>query len=487
MNISLKLILDAAQFNSAVKSAVSSLGQQIDAVTNADKASENLDASTKAASESLKEEAKSADAAAQATEKLAEAQDKASKTSSKTSPEVKKTDAALKEQTKSTDRAQAAVNALDVAENAMQGNVKGLASATIGLSQAFKTLGISITAALSVALVAALAALVKSFSGMQSRARQLKLDLAFDNSANSANRLVESIKKINNELGRQTKLSRTLRGISGEGADIKKQTELQKSEYERQAKIGAMNRAFDANGADEKTRAAALANLNAEYDRRAAEIEHTPTIEARREVQTQIAENSAAISERNAQKDDLQSKITELANKVTEITGQVADKNSNFFESAWNKNTTNALNEDAKRYVEEGQKLAAEMQALNEEIKKLEDTNTALEAQMENVTAQEELSKATKSAVMETIDNNLAAELRALGENPEENDTETKTKIERIEPVQVQSDRLARIGGYVGGATPQKKTEDLLTEGNKLTKQLVDIMRSGNNTQARFA
>lgn len=371
------------------------------------------------------------------------------------------------------------MDAAGAAEAVMTGNAKGAAAAMLQLSQSFKTLGISMNAVLGVALVAAVVALCKALSEMKGRAEQLKLDNAFDNAAVSARNLTSEIAKANAELDRQTMLARGLREVESGRLGTQTQIALRKNETERQKAL---------RGASEED----AARINAEYDRKRNQIEHDAAVAdaGGDDIKTRISENEAAIAERRAQLEALAARQGEYSRRAMAASRTAADLAPNDFAASWNRNAIERNQADAARYGDLAAGIVDDMKGIASEIKKLEDENKILSAKAGAASEQKALADATLEARNAAIDTSLANARGQVDDPASVTSAPAAVKADGfaggVADQRISSDRLARIGGFVGGAAaPMRKTEDLLRQGNDIQKQILEATKAGGG--ASFA
>ena len=113
------------------------------------------------------------------------------------------------------------------------------------------------------------------------------------------------------------------------------------------------------------------------------------------------------------------------------------------------------------------QSLGETIKSAGEKIRALEDKNTQLTAAMD--AAGDDIALA---------DANLGAALAEIDARPE------KAEKGGLGQAAIATDRLARIGGYVGGGTPMRKSEDLLQKANDQRAELLAAVRNQDRRPA---
>lgn len=438
MDISATLTLDAGPFSAALSSVMDAIealageaGTLSSSLADTQSKLQELAAGTERAASAHED-------ATQATEAHTDALDK---NAAAEADVASATDAA----SKSIEAGKAGMSAMGAATNIMSGNAAGAAGSVMSLSGAVKALGMSANA---LPLVAVLAGVVALCVKLRNEARQLKLDSAFDAAKYASERLQKSIARVNDEMSRQTSLARELRGIAQGGEDVQGQIALEKLEKERQE-------ALRGKSGEEQVA------INAEFDRRRNRL---------------VRDNAVAASERNAaeyrtQKSENLDAIGQLGKQLAsvmrlraEAAGRVVAENSRG----------GGNRAEADRYramVAEQDKAAA---SLRSQIRDLEDTNKILDAKVAAEAGNAALAEAAFATANATVDTSLA---NAVSEAVAEEDG--KSGVGGGRDAAVQTDRLARIGGFVGGAAPMRRTEDLLREGNSQRKELIASFRTG--------
>ena len=470
MDISAKLTLDTGPFADALAKAVKAVeslaGESGELARQLGEAKARLDA---LADEAAKAETAQKEAA-EAARKLAEEQKNAAAESGKLADKEKDAGKNAKELADGAAAAKGGMAAFSAASAAAEGNAAGAASAMMQLHGALKALGTASKALPWLALAAAIAAVAVHFAKMRSEARQARIDEALQNAQYAADRLARSISRVNEALGRQTALSRELRSVADESADVEGRIALAKLERERQEALRAAP-------ADQRDA------IDAHYDRLRNGIVRDNAVAASgravAEMGARRGENEESIARLREQMAAVRRQAAEARGRGAEIRSEIGAAGNNPFVDV------GALSESARREDEHAVGLDRQYEALDRQLNALVDENQVLGAKIEAAAKDVELADAERAAADATLDTSLAiAAESAGGQNGADASAPGR---DRGGPLSVSTDRLARIGGYVGGATPMKKSEDLLQKANDQRERLIAATESLANARAKFA
>lgn len=462
MELSAKLTLDTGPFAAALADAL--------------KAVESLAAETgglsKAVAEAQSRLAEMAEEASKASEEhdsLAAAEKEAADASGKlanANKEAAESEGELAEQAdnaaQGAEAAKAATSGLSAASAAASGNIAGAAQSALGLGKALQSLGMAAKAVPFVALAAALAAAAVKLVQMRNEARQMRLDEAFSNAQYAADRLARSIARVNEALGRETSLARELRSVESGAGDAEGRIALANLERERQE-------ALRGKSAEEQSR------INADFDlRRNALVRDNAAAASGRataEMGAQRGENEAQIERLRGQMDAIRRQAAAARGRAASISDEIGGAGLNPFVDV------GALQEAQKRENDHAAGLDKQWEDLSRQVKALEDANTVLGAKIEAAAKDVELADAEKAAADAAIKTSLA---NAAKEASEAVSAGSGKAGGAGGEGRIASDRLTRIGGYMGGSSPMKTSEDLLRKANEQRAEMIAAIRDMN-------
>lgn len=424
------------------------------------------------AADAAKEQGEAQKTAAGATDNLATAQRKAASAAKEQGKAQKDAAGATAAQGEAAKAAQAGMSAFGATASAMSGDVRGAAVSMLSLSRATQGVGIAMKAVPVVAIAAAAAAVVAGVTLQVSRLiaarRQMRLDNAFENAAASARSLAGAVGLVNSRLERAASLRGALAGIAGGRED--RRADIARANLERERQEALRGRTAEERDA-----------INADFDRRAANLAHETATGAatrkRDELGAQRSDNQAQIDALKEQLADAVAKQAAATAKALEARASVAEKTNaaGGLGAVWYRQTIAQDTAEAERYESQMASLGETIKSAGEKIQALEDRNTQLAAAMD--AAGDDIALA---------DANLGAALAEIDARPEKPEDGGKAGKGGLGQAAIATDRLARIGGYVGGAAPMKKSEDLLQKANDQRERLIAATESLANARAKF-
>jgi predicted transcriptional regulator len=318
--------------------------------------------------------------------------------------------------------------------------------------------------------VMAVAASCAAFAHAIQQVRQQKLDAIFGQIELRAKSMSSAISTAIRELSRLEDLRVGTSDITQKEKAVEHQTALANLEAEKQR---ALRGAIDAD----------KPQIEADFARKQAKLEH--------DYATNVA--TAGKSETLAANNE---RIEELKELLANVTASFAENTDRALFAGRQigglsqSGTGIQVLDDAKRlaninsikYYEEMQSKSsaaaeADSQSIRElgaEIKALEDANVLLAKEITAAAGAIALADAEFAAKNESITTALA-EAEEVAKTPKKHET-IKDSTSTNEII---SDRLSRIGGFVGGQGQMKRSEDLLTEGNRQRVQIIDAINRG--------
>ncbi len=476
MDISVLLALDTAAFQQGLKAAADALGQfkagadvcfealgkaqaQIDAAADA---SAKEAAKVTEAAEAAKAKAEAEKEAAAATRTAAEAEEKHADSAGTLANELGK--------------AKGAMGVASGAASALQGDFRGVAAGTMQAAQGMRALGLSIQAVekASVVLaaiglaVAAVSAAVSEFHRQAQSLRQIQLD----NLSHWAESARDRFNEMNRELERSIALAKGLEDASSAGRRLEQERKLAELERDRNRELAA--------GGDAEV-------VNRRYDARRREMEFSfqreDAASGVSSIRTQMADNERRIASLKAQYDE-----AERIKKANEGTAgwaaeQLEEGRRNpllrLGRTVVTGNTDSDLEEHRSTAAAAAQEQAKAMIDLQRQIMELEDSNKIL---AENLKVAQ-----GRSSVLD-IQEEAARLAAAIPKKPESEAGPAPEKPAKEHSagswgsLQTASDRLARIGGFVGGSNMvQNQAREQLQVDRRRNQILEQIERNTSN------
>ena len=436
------LAAETGGLSKAVAEAQSRLAEMAEEASKASEGHDALAAAEKEAADASGELAEANKAAAESEGELAEQADNAAGVAN---------------------AAKAASAGLGAAQAAMTGDAASAARGIMGLSNALKGLGVSMSAVLGAGLAVELAALGKAISDMQARAEQARLDRAFDNARAAADGLLRSVERVSAELRRAGELRRGLAGTADEAADLAHRTELAKLEAERARALA---------GAPEGDRA----GIAARFDRRRAELEYAHGMSGLGKAGAEIAANQAEAGALRERQGELAAAIARALEASSAAGARASAMASSDLDAAYNSKSIERELEEQRRQGELAAELTRKAGEIAEQIKGLEARNEVLSAQGGLDGARAGLLAAERDAAMARVEASLANAAKEASKAAAGSGKAGGVGGEG----RIASDRLTRIGGYMGGSSPMRTSEDLLRKANEQRAEMIAAIRDRN-------
>ena len=475
MELSAKLTLDTGPFAAALADAlkaVESLAAETGGLSKAvAEAQGRLADMAKQAEEEARAQREAAAAKAEAekaAKELSAAEKEAAEAAKRAAEERKAAEAAAKqaheETAKKVASEQAAMSGLSAASAAADGNIAGAAQSALGLGKALKSAGMAAQAIPYIALAAALAAAVVKIVQMRDEARQMRLDEAFDRARKAASNLAEEVDRINSALSRQASLSKALKDVADSSASKDERIALANLERRRQE-------ALRGKSAEERVA------IDADFDlQRNAIIRDNAVAGSGRAVAGMEAQKSAN-EERIG---NLRGEAETLKNAVVQALGRAMSASAEGQRLAVNpfrKGDSQSAFAEAERQNGFAAELQKKIDELNAQIEELGNENKVLGESIAAAAKDVELADAEKAAADAAIETSLA---NAAKEASEAVSAGSGKAGGGGGEGRIASDRLTRIGGYMGGSSPMKTSEDLLRKANEQRAEMMTLMRDRN-------
>jgi predicted nucleic acid-binding Zn-ribbon protein len=462
MELSAKLTLDTGPFAAALADALKAV-EALAAETG------GLSKAVAEAQSRLAEMAEEASKASEEHDSLAAAEKEAADASGKladANKEAAESEGELAEQAdnaaQGAEAAKAATSGLSAASAAASGNISGAAQSALGLGKALQSLGMAAKAVPFVALAAALAAAAVKLVQMRNEARQMRLDEAFDRARKAASNLAEEVDRINSALSRQASLSKALKDVADSSASKDERIALANLERRRQEAL---------RGKSAEERVAIDADFDLQRNALVRDNAAAASGRATAEMGAQRGENEAQIERLRGQMDAIRRQAAAARGRAASISQEIGEAGLNPFVDV------GALQEAQKRENDHASGLDKQWEDLSRQVKALEDANTVLGAKIEAAAKDVELADAEKAAADAAIETSLANAAKEASEAV----SAGSGKAGGVGGEgRIASDRLTRIGGYMGGSSPMKTSEDLLRKANEQRAEMIAAIRDMN-------
>lgn len=466
MDISVLLALDTAAFQQGLRAATDALGQFkagadvcFEAIGKAQaKIDEAADAAAKEAAkvteaaEAAKAEAEAEREAAKAAKEAAEAQEENATANEKGAKAAALSGEAIK-------GAAAAARLLPGPVGEVAGQTAALAGAARSAANGVSALGVSIRTAMNatlvLAVVAAAVSLAKAIADARSRAEELTRGIQFDNMRSGAEGAASAFSRLCSEMERAAGLQRGLDDAAGASRRLEQEKQLAELERDRNRELAAGGDADEVNGRyDAKRRSL---EFSFQRDNNAAEVSG---LERDRSAN---AERRAAIAQ---ELDRLEDQWREQAARAMESTTAMS-------QTMWPQRKARYA-EEAERWGGEASKTAGTMESLRAELAALEDADKVLAKNLETAQGRGALIDVQQEAA------NLAAAIPK--KEPEPSGGAGREGAGGAGggwgALQTSSDRLARIGGFVGGGYARqneaREQVQLGKERNRILREIAE-------------
>lgn len=346
------------------------------------------------------------------------------------------------------------LSAVNSANSAMSGTLTGTVSGAVGLTSALSALGVAAAAPIALAATLALAVVALGATMVKSAlsADKLVASIQFDNATGGIETMRQGFEKLMSSMEAAIGLARELRSLTAQNDDIEYEKNLAKLENQRAKELAGLN------PEDAKGRAATNARYDSARNTIEFDREKSGNAAVAADLRTQQQENTNLINQRRA-------KMQEYADKAA-----AATLTSSKFQGAANaggtvdrlSGRTKFNNDEAARWVGIAKSSNDEAEKIQEEIKALEIKNKVLGVQAnlyENRNSVVEIKRETASVVQ-----------------PSSSGTSENGGGGGF-GLSIPSDRLARIGGFVGGSGGAPQKMETMTEkivnNTKETKELL--------------
>ena len=452
MDLLVKVLIDTAAVApslDSVKQALSSLeANGLSAIGNND-ALDSLATSSNQAAEALREstkEAKALDAALQGA-------NTAGKPSGAATTSV--LDPGLKAIAANSSKAAQGLNAVNSASAMLSGTFTGTVSGAMGLSSALKGMGVAQGGYVAITLAASVAITKFAIDSMNAGAK-MRAAIKFDNAQSGIENMRQSFERLMETMNGAISLARELRGITAKSDDLdfeKKQAEM---ELKQKKELSALD-PTDVDGASALRAKHQMERANLDLDRTAGGIGSESA-----GAQKELEDNKALIAAKQKQKDELLDRAGEATASASFHSSQAAGFGTN----------KPMHQQEADRSLASAKSLNSEAAKVRSEVEELERKNIVLADQAKLYETRNEIIAIRKEAAS-------MPEPEFVASQKEKNEKGEKVKGEK--PLSVESDRLARIGGFVGGSGGQGKLESLsekqLAESKKTSAAVEKIAR----------
>ncbi|MBR1837867.1 MAG: hypothetical protein IJ783_11350 [Kiritimatiellae bacterium] len=453
MDISVLLALDTTAFEQGLKAAADALGAFNAGAGAAHAALGATQTQLGAVGAAAKAQADAQKEAAAATASAAEASDKAADS-------ARSLNAALRD-------AKGGLGIVNGTAAMASGSLSGMAGGAVQAANGMRMLGVSLNAAMDatlvLALVASLVALFKSIASAREEAERFQDSIRLDNLAAGVKSMAENFRLLADEMQRASALARGLDEAGDSARRIEQQKQLAQLEKERaQALLSggdadAVNRSFDAR-------------------KRALEFSFR-----RDESADAVGDLQRARAENAARREQLQRRAAQLQSQSErygeESQAAFAKAQAGFWQRLGRGDFTNSSNAE---YRAEGENLGAKAEEIGrewievlEQIKALEGEDRVLAAKIE--------SEQGRSALLDLQEEaeRLGAAAAALPPKEEAAGQGRVSATGLFASPPAAGDRLARIGGYVGGgAAADSAARENLRLARERNRSLQEIARN---------
>lgn len=421
MDLSIKLKLDdsglagqaqaaAGQISAAAQTAASATG-------GASKSADDLAAAAKQVAATARDAASALKQQADALEKTAGATKEAAR-------ENKEAEQGSKDLSAAVVQARGAMGVFNGTTAMASGSLQGMAGGAVQAASGMRALGASLKTAMDatlvLAVVAAAAALAKAIADARSRAEELQRGIQFGNMRARTEEATSAFAKLCSEMERAAGLQKRLDDAAGSGRRLEQEKQLAQLELERNEALAAGG---DADG------------INKAFDAKKRALEFSFRREDAAATVSGIERDRAANA---GERERLSSELDRLEGVWREQSARAMENTTAMSETRlpWRKERYAA---DAERWGGAASETAKAMDALREQIKSLEAEDEVLASQLEVERGRGEVIDIQERTA------NLAAQL------PEKKKDDVGGIGGGFGSLQTASDRLARIGGFVGG------------------------------------
>lgn len=459
LNVSLKL--DASAFEAQLSKSLAVL-RELEAQGGKVSASVgNLDATMTAAAETSADVATAAEDTAKNLDTVAEAADKASSASESLSLANEKAATETATLSDGMRKAQAGAGALGGAFQMASGSVASTASGAVACAKGLTEIGfaaqVAVRATLVIGLIASAVLLLKTAFEQAAKAEGRLVAIQTGNLASGINSSREAMERYVEVMDRAVDTSRALAEVGAGSRSTQLQTQLYQLEAERNQALQAARE----NGGNEDA-----VQLQFDERRNALQLSFDRGESARR-VETLQLEKTAT----EKKLAEMQQALDEAMENARLARAKAAGYQKEAAETTWTQKAER-LTGYATRYGQISAEETARALQLRSQLEGLQSQATVLEAQI--------AAEGTKAAMFEA---RAAAESSALSlaKTPEkavgsESEAEPeKTLQDTLARGSDLSDRLARIGGFVGGSAAANLQKDQLAEARQANRYLAQI------------
>ena len=463
MDISVLLALDTAAFHQGLKAAADALGQfkaGADVCFEAlGKAQAQIDAAADAASKEaakVTEAAEAAKAKAEAELEAAKATDEATQSSDKAAESAGDFSKALQE-------AKGGLGVVNGTAAMASGSLEGMAGGAVQAANGMRMLGASMRTAMVatgiLAVVAAIGALANHLVEAQAAAEDLGRSTALEEMRRAAERSAQAYSDLCAEMERAAGLSRAMNDVDASRRRLEQDRKLAELERDRNRELAA--------GGDAEA-------VNRRYDAKKRELEFSFK---RQDAGAGESDLRRQLDEAQKRLDAVKGRREELAKEQTAHETKAAEWQQARFGTMWS-----ARGERFRGYQEEEQALAdkkkneiagtdREIAALTDKIEVLNKTLAVAKGRASVIDTQEEAARFAAA-----IPKKPEPEAGPAPEKP------AKEAAGSWGSLQTASDRLARIGGFVGGGhMAQNQAREQLQVEKRELQVLEKIERNTSN------
>lgn len=434
MDISVLLALDTAAFQQGLKAATDALGQFKAGADVCFEAIGKAQAQIDAAADAAAKEAAKVTEAAEAARAKAEAELEAAKATAEASQSSDRAAASAGDLSEALQEAKGGLGVVNGTAAMASGSLQGMAGGAMQAANGFKMLGASMRTAMMatgiLAAVAAVAALTSHLVEAHAAAEDLARSTAMEEMRRAAERSAQAYSDLCDKMERAAGLARALNDVDSSRRRQEQDRKLAELERDRNRELAA--------GGD-------AAVVNRRYDERRRELEFSFK---RQEAGAGVSDVQRQLDEAQKRLEAVQGRRETLAQEKTAHETAAAEWQQKRFDTMWS-----ARAERYQGYQDEEQALAdkkkSEIAGADREIAALSDTIKVLTEKLE-------VARGVGGIVdIQTEAARLAAsipEKPAPAPEPTSEKSANGSLAGSWGSLQTASDRLARIGGFVGGS-----------------------------------
>lgn len=470
MDISVLLALDTAAFQQGLKAATDALGQFKAGADVCFEALGKAQAQIDAAADAAAKEAAKVTEAAEAARAQAQAEREAAKAATEAASAAEEHADKSENLGEALGKAKGAMGAMSGAAAALRGDFQGVASGTMQASQGLRALGVSMQtverASVALAAVGAvIAAVAAAAKVLRERAESLE-SIRLDNLAAGAERAAGHFERLAGIMERAAGLARSLDDAAASGKRLEQERKLAELERDR-------NRELASGGdADE---------VNRRYDARKRELEFSFRREEAGDAVAGLERDRAANAERRAA---LTAEMNDLRNRAESYRAEAQEAYGKGRAGLLGRLARgDVLNQSNQEFAAKGDALSAKANELGEKAVRLAEQLQALENEDKVLAANLGVARG-RAGLVDIQEEAASLAARAVERQKDEPGGGARDPATGgWGAMQTASDRLARIGGFVGGGyARQNEAREQVRIARESQRYLAQIAENTRST-----